>query len=290
MPSWRPTVKCAHETSEVTVPTEWKERMRTDWDQRARDDAMHYIMTERSDWNLVEFLHSGEKDVARFVDPVLERYRARRERALDVGCGIGRLAAPLARRFQEVDAVDISSEMIRKAQDLHARATNLKFLVGSGVDLNICPSNHYDLVFSYIVLQHIPDPGIIYGYLREFGRVLRPEGWALFQVPNDSISGHNKYLTRWQQRRETLEKEGRAVPFEDHDHAYLQSKIRNFETIVQQPVEFERVVRELAVHNVKVQEATGRGTNAMWIAAQKGASTKNIVGKMLSAVRSVVGR
>ena len=39
-----------------------------------------------------------------------------------------------------------------------------------------------DLVFSYIVLQHIPDPKISLGYIREFGRVLRPGGSAYFQV------------------------------------------------------------------------------------------------------------
>jgi ubiquinone/menaquinone biosynthesis C-methylase UbiE len=194
---------------------QWKERMRADWDERARQDAMHYIMTDRADWTLEEFLRSGERDVTRFIDPFLKERHVGRERALDVGCGVGRLAVPLARRFGNVDAIDISKEMIARAKELHASIENLNFLVGSGVDLNVCPSNHYDLVFSYIMLQHIPDPKITYGYLREFGRVLRSGGWAFFQVPNDSLSGHQKYLERWEQRRETLDKEGRAVPFED---------------------------------------------------------------------------
>jgi ubiquinone/menaquinone biosynthesis C-methylase UbiE len=269
---------------------QWKERMRQDWDERARQDAMHYIMTGRSDWTLEEFLRSGESDVARFIDPLLEQRKVGRERALDVGCGIGRLAVPLARRFRHVDGVDISEEMIRQARRLHAGVKNLNFLVGSGVDLDVCPPDHYDLVFSYIMLQHIPDPEIIYGYLREFGRVLCPGGWAFFQVPNDSMSGHQKYLKRWQQRRETLDKEGRAVPFEDYDHPYLESKIRNFETIVQTPVKFERVVGALNHRNVRVDEATGQGTQLMWVIAQKRKRASSPIAAILSAARFLIGR
>jgi hypothetical protein len=36
-----------------------------------------------------------------------------------------------------------------------------------------------------VVFQHIPDPAITLGYVREMGRVLRPGGWSAFQVSND---------------------------------------------------------------------------------------------------------
>ena len=39
--------------------------------------------------------------------------------------------------------------------------------------------------FSHVVFQHIPDPQVTYGYVAEMGRVLRPGGWAAFQVSND---------------------------------------------------------------------------------------------------------
>jgi SAM-dependent methyltransferase len=35
------------------------------------------------------------------------------------------------------------------------------------------------------VFQHLPDPAVSYGYVREMGRVLRPGGWAAFQVSDD---------------------------------------------------------------------------------------------------------
>ena len=39
-------------------------------------------------------------------------------------------------------------------------------------------------MFSHVVFQHLPDPAITLGYVREMGRVLRPGGWAGFQVSN----------------------------------------------------------------------------------------------------------
>jgi SAM-dependent methyltransferase len=35
-----------------------------------------------------------------------------------------------------------------------------------------------------VVLQHIPDPQVTLGYIREMGRVLRPGGWSVFQISN----------------------------------------------------------------------------------------------------------
>jgi len=42
-----------------------------------------------------------------------------------------------------------------------------------------------DACVSTVVFQHLPDPAITLGYLREVGRVLRPGGWAALQVSTD---------------------------------------------------------------------------------------------------------
>jgi SAM-dependent methyltransferase len=42
-----------------------------------------------------------------------------------------------------------------------------------------------DACFSHVVFQHIPDPQVTLGYVREMGRVLRPGGWSAFQISND---------------------------------------------------------------------------------------------------------
>jgi len=46
---------------------------------------------------------------------------------------------------------------------------------------------------SVVVLQHMPDPALTLGYVREVGRALRPGGWAALQVSNDH-GGHRRWV------------------------------------------------------------------------------------------------
>lgn len=246
------------------------ERMRKDWNRRANENAMHYIMTGRADWDYEDFMATGEADVKRFVDPFLERYGvARLGSILELGCGIGRMTLALAARFDRVDAFDVSDEMIERARTLHKDKSNIRFQVCNGRDLKSCPSLAYDMVFSYIVLQHIPDPEIIYNYCREFGRLLKSNGVFLFQVANNSLVGHELYVRRWEERRRALQIEKKAIPFEDYAHAYLASKIESYETIIQTPVELDRSIEVLAEAGLRVDVVTGQGTDLMWLGGRK---------------------
>lgn len=72
---------------------------------------------------------------------------------LDFGCGVGRVAVPLATRFHRVTAIDISPAMIEEARSNCVRfgAHNVEFFETLDAAQGL-----YDLVHSYIVLQHIP--------------------------------------------------------------------------------------------------------------------------------------
>ncbi len=50
-----------------------------------------------------------------------------------------------------------------------------------GADLACLASGWADFMFSYLVLQHVPTEELVFGYIREFLRVLRPGGAFLFQ-------------------------------------------------------------------------------------------------------------
>lgn len=81
----------------------------------------------------------------------------RPSRALDFGCGVGRLTIPLARRVPRVTGIDISPSMLLVAQDSAAQyqAANIDF-VESDDELSRLGEEQYDLIISFIVLQHIP--------------------------------------------------------------------------------------------------------------------------------------
>lgn len=157
--------------------------MRRDWDERARKNAFHYIASWRKDWDLESFLTSGEEDFQRLVAPALTRcgLPVAGERMLEVGCGAGRMTHSFARRFARVYALDLSLEMLGRARQIHTEQKNILWLTSNGSDLSFIASDSMDFVFSYLVLQHLPREMLVFEYVREMLRVLRPGGMMLFQ-------------------------------------------------------------------------------------------------------------
>jgi SAM-dependent methyltransferase len=100
-------------------------------------------------------------------------------RALEVGCGPGRLSVLLARRGLEVTGVDLDPAMIQRAQANAARSTDddrePSFLVGDVASLAFSDRS-FDLVVSTLSMHHWADPS---AGLAEIGRVLRPDGRVL---------------------------------------------------------------------------------------------------------------
>ncbi len=157
------------------------EDLRRRWDDRAVANARFHIRADRTEWADDAFLDSGEADVARFVDPVLELAPARGV-ALDIGCGLGRLSRALARRFDRVQAVDISPVMISGARSFTPPPpANVTFSVCPGDGSLPIETRSIDFAFSYLVFQHLPSVALIGAYLRDLARVLTPRGLAQLQ-------------------------------------------------------------------------------------------------------------
>jgi len=157
--------------------------MRRDWDARARKNAFHYIASWQKEWDLESFLASGEEDIQRLVVPSLERCNLALtgERMLELGCGVGRMTRSFAGRFEQVCAFDLSHEMLSRARQIHGGEANILWLLGNGADLACVISDSMDFVFSYLVLQHLPEEALALQYIREMLRVLKPGGAFLFQ-------------------------------------------------------------------------------------------------------------
>jgi len=160
-----------------------KEMMRRDWDARARRDAFLYIASWKRDWDINSFLASGESDYLTLVSPMLERcgVSANGEVMVELGCGAGRMTPSFGRRYKRVVALDLSAEMLVRARQIHAEQQNILWLRVGGADLACLASGWADFMFSYLVLQHVPTEELVFGYIREFLRVLRPGGAFLFQ-------------------------------------------------------------------------------------------------------------
>lgn len=154
------------------------EKMKRDWNRRAKVDSKYWVAaTEEADESSYEA--SAEKDVQAFLDGLGDRVSAE-GKVLDLGCGIGRMTAPLAKHFKEVVGVDVADEMIKDAQRLHSKIDNLTFLVNDGSSLADLQDGNFDLVLSYSVLPHLP-LSVCEQYFKEVNRILKPGGWFRFQ-------------------------------------------------------------------------------------------------------------
>lgn len=162
------------------------DQMRTDWDERARDNARHYVATSKERWSDGDFFKSGSEEIRLHVQPYLGVICGDRSpsdmRMLEIGCGAGRMTLGFSEMFGVVEAVDVSPEMVSRARAAAGERANVHFHVGTGTDLRMFADDSLDFAFSTLVFQHIPRKSIVSEYIREVHRVLRPVSIFRFQV------------------------------------------------------------------------------------------------------------
>ncbi len=173
-------------------------RMREDWNERARSDAKYYVAFGRRNQDEDEFFASGH-DLALGLTPQFLRLPPRPaprcRRALEIGCGLGRLMRHLSAHVGEIHGIDVSDEMVRGARERLSQSPNAHVHRGGGADLAGFASESFDFVYSYAVFQHIPSREVILGYMREACRVLAPGGVFWFQA--NGTPGITESLDTW---------------------------------------------------------------------------------------------
>jgi ubiquinone/menaquinone biosynthesis C-methylase UbiE len=157
------------------------------WTYFGETDPLWAIVTDPSKrsngWDLAEFFLTGEQEVGKLMSSIdALPFRLGSGRALDFGCGVGRLTQPLARHFDKVYGVDIAPTMLEHARRYNRFPERCEYVLNAGDHLRVFPDAYFDLIFSILTLQHM-EPRFIRRYLREFVRVLAPGGLAVFQVP-----------------------------------------------------------------------------------------------------------
>jgi ubiquinone/menaquinone biosynthesis C-methylase UbiE len=158
-------------------------RMRSDWNARAREDAGYYVAFGRREQSDADF-YSTATEVINSLESELRRVPARQRsqwKALEIGCGPGRLMRPLSRYFAEIHGVDVSDEMIALARERLRDIPNAHPHVSDGASLAEFPDGWFDFVYSYAVFQHVPSRDVIAAYMRETHRVLKTGGLARLQ-------------------------------------------------------------------------------------------------------------
>jgi len=137
-----------------------------DWERFGKEDPYFGVITDArfhvhnlTDELKVEFFASGQRYVETLFQTIQGQIDAGfdPQRAVDFGCGVGRLVIPLAERIPEVIGVDVSDAMLAEAaRNCQLRMIENVTLVKSDDELSRLHGN-YDFIHSLIVFQHIPE-------------------------------------------------------------------------------------------------------------------------------------
>lgn len=166
--------------------------MNTDiqWQRYGETDPYYGVLTEDkykrehlTDEHLAEFFETGRRHVQRVMEVISAKVNPQftLDRALDYGCGTGRIVKFLAPRCGGVVGADISEAMLGEARKNCSGLSNVEFMRPEAI------VGTFSLIHTFIVLQHIP---IHRGesIIRDLVQRLAPNGVGVLHVPYASES------------------------------------------------------------------------------------------------------
>lgn len=162
-------------------------RLQHKWNKFGEEDPFWCILSndnkKNGKWDVDEFFKTGERDVKeifKYIDSF--NIKINNQRALDFGCGVGRLTQELANYFLEVRGVDISKSLLELAHNYNQQKKRVFYHLNERPDLKLFPDNFFDFIYTKITLQHM-SPKNSKRYIIEFLRTLKPGGALIFELP-----------------------------------------------------------------------------------------------------------
>ena len=160
------------------------------WEGLAKINSKYYINSDFGKKITKEqFEVSGYKDFKRLIldDSLLEN----RNTILDLGCGTGRITEYMADHFKAVFGTDISREMIKQGIERLENIKNIDLIETDGSTLPL-PDSSIDIVFSYLVFQHMKNRDMVEKNFKEVYRVLKYGGIFKVRIRTDKVD-----LNKW---------------------------------------------------------------------------------------------
>jgi ubiquinone/menaquinone biosynthesis C-methylase UbiE len=166
------------------------------WDDLGKRDPLGVIKTgvskegvweskEGGKWDILDFFQTGVEEVDSLIKQIEQlNLKPAHKKALDFGCGVGRVTQALSKYFETVDGVDIAPSMIELANTYNKTENRVHFYVNNEDSLAIFNDNAYDFIYSVEVFQHM-HPRYQEKYLTELLRILSPEGLLVFELPSE---------------------------------------------------------------------------------------------------------
>ena len=149
------------------------------WDPRGRSAMLHKL-------NPVRLKYVRDRIDQHWQCDECSRTPLEGKAALDVGCGAGLLAEPLARLGARVTGIDAAPEVIAVARE-HAASMGLDidYRAGDVQELD----GQFDLITAMEVIEHVAEPA---DFVKALARRLAPGGLLILSTPN--ATGWSKLL------------------------------------------------------------------------------------------------
>ena len=157
------------------------------WQAFGEQDPLWAILTDPARkggrWTPEEFFATGVVE----IEALMQEARTfglprQRRRALDFGCGVGRLTQALAIHVDEAIGLDVAPSMVERARAFNQHGARVRYEVQAAPPLATLPSRAFDVVYTGRVLQHIA-PEYARQYIAELARLVAPGGFLSFDVP-----------------------------------------------------------------------------------------------------------
>jgi SAM-dependent methyltransferase len=165
------------------------QKLQESWNVLGQIDPFWAILSDPEKagnrWKVSEFFETGEAEINGVMGYLRSLgLQTGGRRALDFGCGAGRLSQALCSHFLECDGVDIAPSMLELARQFNRFPERCRYHLNSNQDLRLFPDQTFDFIYCNIVLQHM-EPKYSTRYIAEFLRVLDRTGLAVFQAPTE---------------------------------------------------------------------------------------------------------
>jgi ubiquinone/menaquinone biosynthesis C-methylase UbiE len=168
---------------------------------------------------------------------LLEHYSGRFNRALDFGCGMGRMMATMSDKFKFIDGVDLNkSNLIYAKKFLAEQKVSPKrynLYLTDGLSVNI-PQKNYDFIYSTIVLQHICVHKIRLNIIQDLYKILNTSGAMCLQFGFGYDNG-TRYFDNFYGAKSTNGNNDVCIP----DDSYLPMIKKEFSNIGFKKIKFE---------------------------------------------------
>src|SRR5262245_48784468 len=166
---------------DVTRYLEMERAFYADLVARSRFDTEAFTRTDSGELVVGSYVHHESLDYERWL---LSGVNTRRgAMAIEYGCGPGRMILRLAPRFQRIDGIDISQEVLDVARRRCTSLTSMpRLLLTDGQSVPESTEDAYDVAYSVICLQHICVYSVRHRILEGLFRALKPGGLLTFQM------------------------------------------------------------------------------------------------------------